>query len=169
MEESSEKKRGRPKLHDFKAMGIPASYLNARTERGNIELMLGSRAFCLIHSVWEAAGKPSDHWAVGYYIDDRGKGDVLHKSVLAALGRLEVDDDLIEMAQHMAVQKASTRRAVVVLRELRIGKMAKTDGLSLLLHIEKAIAAYQETHEGADKAFIVKTLREMADLYDEPE
>jgi len=120
MEESSKKKRGRPRFYDpERVQSMPWA---KRTLRGTIETMKSAHAYMVIFNAWEAEGRPTEHWAVGFYIDPQDRY-AFHMSILAALGRIQNDADILEWARVIADEKLSTRQAVAFIRQWRAGKL----------------------------------------------
>jgi hypothetical protein len=167
-EESSEKEhcRGRPRTWP-KTQESAIKFLmpEIRTERGVLEHRLMTNA---LHCVMGARKANPDGTAwVDYYTDGP---HILHKSILAAIGRLRDEASILEWAKTIAENKIPTDQAVAAIREARIGRGAEPRALVLLMRICRAIGSYQRAHPSSPKEMIVNVLRDVADdIADEEE
>ncbi len=167
MEDSSEKrKRGRPRKHPDELIRDVLKTRDAKTERGAVEHLLYSETACLILEAWEAdpVGKA---WAEYYMGKDIKNYCFRHKSIMAALGRIEDEEARLETARIIAEKKLSTRYAVAAIRRVRLGQEDKPDYLGLLRYIETALNAYVEKHPSTTGADLIRALRDVADVYEE--
>lgn len=161
MEESSEKrKRGRPRIHPDEVIRQTRSMGQKQTERGHIEWLFMAQAYGQIKNVWEA--DPTGTTWADYYIKENGH--ILHKSILAALGRIEDKEDRLTTARIMAEKKLSTRTAVAHIRRVRLGREDKPGFLNLVGSIETALNAYLAAHPSTPMDMVVRALREPAEM-----
>ena len=167
MEDSSEKrKRGRPRKYPDELIREVLKTGSAKTDRGAIEHLLYSETAYLLSEARQAdpVGKA---WAEYYIGKDVKRPCILHKSILAALGRIEDEEGRLETARIIAEKKLSTRYAVAAIRRVRLGQEDKPDYLGLLRYIETALNAYVEKHPSTTGADLIRALRDVADVYEE--
>ncbi len=120
-EESSEKpKRGRPRMDPAMDAIIPEVLEQgvAQTERGAVEHILGCSAYARIVDA-RKADPAGTAWA-DYYIGPHG---MRHKSILAALGRIDSEEQVLEAAKAIAEKRVHTRAAVDLIRRVRRAQM----------------------------------------------
>ena len=145
MEVSSKKKRGRPQVHFPELYG---SLVDARTRRGRIEQALSFHPWGVIKEFYESNG--AEKWCE-FYIDP-DKKVLFHTSILAALGRIDDDDALLDIARRIAVGNVSTRRPVAYIRRWRTGKWVEPDHLKFVMHLARAVRAIRSAIRVATRA-----------------
>jgi hypothetical protein len=162
-EESSEKrKRGRPRIYPEKLIRQILRYEDAKTERGAIENLLTGSSIVSIVDAWKA-DPAGTAWGEYYFGKDGNRPRIFHKSILAALGRIENKEDRLTSARIIAERKTSTRFAVALIRHARLGREDKPDFLNLVRNIEKALNSYLAAHPSTPKEMVVRALQELAE------
>jgi len=165
-------KRGRPQRHFTPHAPPETMFQYVKTHRGRVEKFLGCRAWGKIVDHWRAAGSPKNHWSAGFFTDIRegiGTGEIraAHKSILAALGRIDDDEQIIKFAKQIAEECMSTRHAVASLKEWRLGKLPAADETALVIVLAKAVDNYANKHAGVTDEVIVSALYGLANRIDE--
>ena len=161
-EDASEKrKRGRPRKHPEELVYEVLNAQDAKTARGAVEYLLGAASYAAIVDAWKADPAGSS-WAE-YYIGKDGKGPAGHKSIMAALGRIEDEEDRLATARIIADKKLSTRAAVAAVRRARLGREDKPDFPKLVQSLEVALDTYQAAHPSTPADMLIRALRFLAD------
>ena len=97
------------------------------------------------HYLCHAVGLVKDDPRFAWIVD--AKTDRVRSTILTELGRIEDDDDLLEMALLICESRASTRKAVAAIRQFR--DVAKGPScLSLTSRLITTIKAYVVEHPG---------------------
>lgn len=171
MEECSEKsKRGRPaKYEDWYIEALskmnPSSIM--KTKRGIIERYLWLKAWGVIREAYLASPE-ENRWAE-YFVSSDGN-DSYHKSILAALGRFEDDEEsILSCARTIGENKIPTHTAVARIRKARLGKEPESDGSLLFEYLQNAVINYSEIHPSFNKDQIIRVLRTYADILEDQE
>jgi len=159
MEDSSNNgcKRGRPRIRPN-----PRQFTNlsqARTGRGTIEWLLMCHAWAAIKESWERDPK-SNAWAA-YYLDST-KGHIFHKSILAALARLEDSAAILEWARVIAEKKIPTKIAVASIRRARLGREPEQNYLTLFARVEAVVNDYLAARPSTPRDTIIQALLDVA-------
>lgn len=161
LEESSKNIIGRPRKYNKEFLSQMSGICSdIKTERGLIEYIHSSNSHGIIARLY-AKNSLANKWAE-YYVDKNHK-HVFHKSILAALGRIEDESDLITLAKKIAENKTSTIRAVAAIRGYRLNKPYQVDPTQLLLHLELSINQFLQKHPSASVEMIVSCLRDYAE------
>ncbi len=116
------------------------------------------QAYDSITKAYEA-DQSANRWAE-YYLP--GKGQIVHRAILSALGRLTDTSDRLKWAAHVAENKLSTRAACAAIRRVRLHREAKPDEVKLGESIETALNAYLDAHPSTPKFMVTMVLRELA-------
>ena len=168
-EESSEKrKRGRPRIYSEVYIRYVLNTQDAKTERGAVEYYMTAWTIVLIVDTWKA-DPAGTAWAEYYMGKDGNNPRILHKSILAALGRIENKEDRLATARIIAEKKMPTRRAVAAIRCARLGREDTPNFLNLAVSIETAYHAYLDAHPSTPVEMIVRALRELAEMIEDDE
>ena len=166
MEESSEnKKRGRPRR--FSPVYVDALTNlepDIRTERGKQEHIYNILALSPIMDIFNS--DPENNRWTEYYIDPN-RTHMYHKCILSAIGRIDNEDDIVELAREIAEKKIPTRQAVTYIRNWRAGGEPKPDFMNLLQSFCTFMDNYQVTHPSTPRKYFVSALRQLADSIEE--
>jgi hypothetical protein len=111
---SEKRKRGRPQLLHPKLRAIYAQDQQYASERTIQNTSYHIRAFALLQE------EPWAEWLIGY-TSKEGKPGKVRKTILAELGRLDDDTDLVMMARAICASRPNTRDALARIRQFRLG------------------------------------------------
>lgn len=143
-EEASKKRRGRPRAFTPQWLKILRDmFPDITTERGMQE-----RAYQLqAHTVLKS--DPTCRWLIDEEGISAGKPNSYRPSILAALGRIEDEDDMRAIARRICELKPNTKAAAAIVRQYRTGKAspASIESLTsiLITTIDKYLAQHRDT------------------------
>jgi len=146
MENISEKpKRGRPVKYNPECLASFDKIYPHYSRRGLVEILLHSRAAVVVNEA--AKCNPQKNAWIKYFMSDPTGERIFHKTVLAALGRIEQKRVLIKTAKVIATRRLRTAEALQEVRRVcyRLA-VAALDGLD----DEAADCAAVDAEEGAD-------------------
>lgn len=114
METVSKNRRGRPVKHDRSVLAIYGNLFPATSQRTLIEKALMMRAVSVLHDLGGC------EWLVATADDvAAGRAKLRYPTALAALGRIDSDHDLHQLAKKLCREKPSARDAVGMVRRWR--------------------------------------------------
>jgi hypothetical protein len=162
LEKFSKSKQGRPRKHSKEFLNILSNNLpSIKTERGLIESKYLYHAAAVITKLY-TKNPESNRWAEFYA--DKNHVHIFHKSILAALGRIEEDDVLISVAKDVAVNKLSAIQAISSIRRFRLDKPDQPNRVQFLLYLERSINSFLQMHPSTHTDMIAKCLFEYAEV-----
>jgi len=107
---------------------------------------------------------PSFKWL----LDEDSPRVVYRRMIVAELGRIDDDQEILRLARLVCRRKLPTRDAVALIRRCRIGRPPRSrSGLAKV--VTSAVRSYIAAHAGTAMGEIAGTLRELADAYEERE
>jgi len=162
LEKFSKNKKGRPRKHSKEFLNILSNTLpSIKTERGLIESKYLYHAATVIIKLY-TKNPERNRWAEFYA--DKNHVHIFHKSILAALGRIEDDDVLISIAKEVAVNKLSAIQAISSIRRFRLNKPDQPNRVQFLLYLEHSINSFLKIHPSTPQDMIAKCLFEYAEV-----
>jgi hypothetical protein len=148
---SEKPKRGRPLVIPGQTRALYEAYglfVEIGTERGRQDVYYRQRAIHVLRITDREASAPF-RWLADIELMKGASRNGWRRTILAALGRIDDDDQLRETALVICEAKPSTRKAVAMIRRWRLGKSAggTADGLrgELIRHLNDYLRRYPDT------------------------
>jgi hypothetical protein len=140
-EAASEKRRGRPRITppDDDLRCFPAT-----SSRGRLEQLLAFTASIRLRRALGVPDREPVPPPFGYIIGDRSKG-----SLLAALGRLQDDDQLLDAARAICEKRMPVKVAIARIRRWRLGTIEDRAGTAQRKGLAMELANVIRKHERA--------------------
>jgi hypothetical protein len=122
-----------------------------------------------VNDLWaiKALGRLMDHGLSSFewlYSSDRAHP--MRKMVLSALGRMEDDEQMLELAREICARKPRDRDAVALIRRSRIERSPESRR-TLGETVASSVLCYVAEHPEMTRREIAKTLRNLALAYEE--
>jgi hypothetical protein len=136
---SEKRKRGRPRLLHPALHAVFAQGQQYASERTIQNTSYHIRAFGLLQD------EPWAEWLVGH-VSQEGKPGQVRKTIVAELGRLDDDTDLVLMARAICIARPNTREALAMIRQFRLGGMPPGSVSQLTDVLQRAINTYLREH-----------------------
>jgi hypothetical protein len=136
---SEKRKRGRPRLLHPDLREVYAQDQQYASERMIQNTSYYIRAFaCLVDEPWA-------EWLIGY-TSQEGKPGKIRKTILAELGRLDDDTELVMMARAICAGHPNTRDALARIRQFRLGCMRVSSISQLTEVLRRTVNTYLCEH-----------------------
>jgi hypothetical protein len=157
---SEKKKRGRPRLLHPALREVFADGQTYASERTIQNTSYYIRAFGLLqHEPWA-------EWLVGH-ASQEGKPGQVRKTILAELGRLDDDEDLLVMARAICTDCPNTRDALARIRRFRLGRMPAGSISQLTDVLRHTVNTYLREHSDFSLADAQLAVADLLQLIDE--
>jgi hypothetical protein len=167
--ENTEKpKRGRPRVMDDTTRALYNSMYPDLTERQKQNLQYRAHAIHMLRLL-EADSNPRLSW-----LFDREKfqhaeanqsrldSTVYKHGILAELGRIEDEGEMLEAALYLCELKPKTKDAIVSIRRYRLGREPEGNYLTLWMALARALDDYRAVHPSTSKDMVVRALYDLA-------